>query len=201
MNKTLSLLLASSTLFLAQCASELKNSTSSSKSPAPIKYETEIKPDGSFRKNGYWVGDSLTGTPGIRISLDEQLAYFYKGQQLAGISPISTGKSGYETPIGNFAISQKSKNHKSSLYGVIVNTSTNELVNDDADSRIDKPGRGEKYIGAPMPNFMRFNGPVGMHTGQTPGYPASHGCVRLPDHMANKFFSNTRVGTKVIVNY
>ncbi len=197
MKKSLSLLFAISTLFLVQCSSGIKNP----KSTAPIKYETEIKPDGAFRKNGYWVGDSITGTAGIRISLDEQLAYFYKGEKLVGISPVSTGKSGNETPTGNFAISQKSKDHKSSLYGVIVNTSTNELVNDDADSRIDKPGSGEKYIGAPMPYYMRFNGPVGMHTGHTPGYPASHGCVRLPDHMANKFFSHSRIGTKVIVNY
>jgi lipoprotein-anchoring transpeptidase ErfK/SrfK len=50
-----------------------------------------------------------------------------------------------------------------------------------------------------MPYFMRFNGAVGMHTGYLPGYAASHGCVRMPHHMAGKFFDNVEVGTLVIV--
>ena len=51
-----------------------------------------------------------------------------------------------------------------------------------------------------MPNFMRFNGGVGMHTGFLPGYPASHGCVRMPDHMARVFFENAEIGTPVVVD-
>jgi len=141
----------------------------------------------------------MSGVARIRISTAEQLAFFYKGDQLAGISPISSGLPGWDTPKGTFRISEKDKKHNSSLYGVIVNRSTNALVNGDADSRIDKPGPGEKYVGAPMDYFMRFAGAVGMHEGHLPGYPASHGCVRLPTHMVKKFFQHARVGTLVVV--
>ena len=54
--------------------------------------------------------------------------------------------------------------------------------------------------GAPMPNFMRITpGGVGMHAGYIPGYPASHGCIRMPERMSQAFFHNVSVGTKVIV--
>ena len=49
--------------------------------------------------------------------------------------------------------------------------------------------------------FMRFNGSIGMHTGYIPGYAASHGCVRLPQHMAKTFFANAPKGTQVKVDY
>ena len=163
-------------------------------------YDTKLDNSGSFRKNGYWDGDDLKGRAQIRISLSEQLAFFYKGQQLAGVSPISSGMGGWDTPTGLFRVTQKNKDHTSSLYGVIVNRSSNALINDDADSRVDIPGPGEVFKGAPMKYFMRFNGAVGMHTGHIPGYRASHGCVRLPDHMAKKFFENAPLGTPVKVD-
>ena len=50
-----------------------------------------------------------------------------------------------------------------------------------------------------MPNFMRFNHGIGMHTGFLPGYAASHGCVRMPEQMASKFYENAEIGTPVIV--
>jgi lipoprotein-anchoring transpeptidase ErfK/SrfK len=165
-------------------------------------FDKHLNPDGSFREKGHWDGDSLTGAPRIRISIGEQRAYFYKGDQLAGMSPISTGKGGgYVTPKGSFKITEKRPKHNSTLYGVIVDTRTNEVVNKDADSRIHKPGPGQIFKGAPMDNFMRFNGAVGMHTGFNPGYPASRGCVRMPEEMARSFFVNAPVGTEVVVDY
>src|SRR5690606_21515564 len=103
------------------------------------------------------------------------------------------------TPAGTYKITQKSKDHKSSLYGVIKDRVTGQTVNDNADIRVDKPGPGQVFYNAPMPNFMRFNGAVGMHTGYLPGYAASHGCVRMPHHMSEKFFENVENGTPVIV--
>lgn len=147
----------------------------------------------------YWDGDGVSGSPLVRINLKKQKAYFYKGGTLVGISRISTGDEAHGTRAGTFKITEKSKNHKSSLYGVIKNTATGQIVNDDADSRIHKPGPGEAYHGAPMPNFMRFDGGIGMHTGFLPGYAASHGCVRMPHHMSEKFFENVSIGTPVIV--
>jgi len=146
----------------------------------------------------YWVGDGVSGSPKIRIKLSEQKAYFYKGEKLVGVSAIATGKAGYATPRGRFSISQKSPNHRSNLYGQIVDANGN-VINDDADSRKDRVPSGGKFIGASMPYFMRFTRGVGLHAGYVPGYPASHGCVRMPAHMAETFYRNISHGTPVIV--
>ncbi len=147
----------------------------------------------------YWDGDNVSGSPLIKINRQKQTASFYKGGVLVGVSKISTGKEGTGTHAGNFKISQKSKDHKSSLYGVIKDEATGQMVNDNADFRVDKVGPGQVKYHAPMPNFMRFDGGIGMHTGYLPGYAASHGCVRMPHHMSTKFFENVEVGTPVIV--
>ncbi len=147
----------------------------------------------------YWDGDGVSGAPLIKINRSKQTANFYKGGVLVGVSKISTGKEGTGTHAGNFKIVQKSKDHKSSLYGVIKDEATGQMVNDNADFRIDKVGPGQVKYHAPMPNFMRFDGGIGMHTGYLPGYAASHGCVRMPHHMSEKFFANVEVGTPVIV--
>jgi hypothetical protein len=147
----------------------------------------------------YWDGDGVTGAPMIRIHRSQQKAFFYKGGVLVGVSRISSGKEDSGTPPGSYKITQKSKDHKSSLYGVFKDQVTGETINDSVDIRTDKVPPGAVFVNAPMPNFMRFNGAIGMHTGYLPGYPASHGCVRMPHHMAEKFFENVESGTPVIV--
>lgn len=61
----------------------------------------------------------------------------------------------------------------------------------------DPKPRGTVFQGAPMPYFLRVHGGIGMHAGYLPGYPASHGCIRLPKEMALKFFEDAPVGTPV----
>lgn len=148
---------------------------------------------------GYWDGDGVTGPPKIVINRRDQSAYFYKGDKLVGVTPISTGTDGHTTPAGSFKVTQKSPDHSSSLYGVIKNRQTGEIVVADADTRKHKAGPGEVFVNAPMPYFLRFNGAIGMHAGYLPGYPASHGCVRLPDRMAKIYYDNAPHGTPVIV--
>lgn len=147
----------------------------------------------------YWDGDGVGGAPSIRISLSDQTASFYKGGQLVGVSAISTGREGFATPMGNFRILQKNKDHISSLYGNYVDARTGEIVMKDIDRKKDRMPPGCRYDGARMPYFMRFAGGVGMHEGFLPGYPASHGCIRMPGFMAEKFFANVSVGTPVAV--
>lgn len=147
----------------------------------------------------YWEGDGVKGSPMIKINRSQQKAYFYKGVTLVGISRISSGKEDTGTPQGNYKISQKNKDHKSSLYGTIKDKATGQVINDNADIRVDKILPGQVFYNAPMANFMRFNSAIGMHTGYLPGYAASHGCVRMPHHMSTKFFENVEVGTPVIV--
>jgi hypothetical protein len=154
----------------------------------------------NFDNVSYWDGDGASGPPRIRISLGQQKAYFYKGDQLVGVSIISTGREGYGTPAGNFRILQKNRDHISSIYGDYVNAATGEVMVKDIDRRKDRMPRGAKYDGARMPYFMRFTGGVGMHEGFLPGYPASHGCIRMPGFMAAAFFRNVEVGTPVHVD-
>ena len=147
----------------------------------------------------YWDGDGISGSPLIKINRRQQKAYFYKSGVLVGVSKISSGKEDKGTPAGAYKITQKSKDHKSNLYGVIKDKATGQTIKESADILIDKPLPGQVFYNAPMPNYMRFNGAVGMHTGYLPGYAASHGCVRMPHHMAEKFFENVEIGTPVIV--
>ena len=146
----------------------------------------------------YWDGDNIGGKPSVRISLSEQRAYFYKGGMLVGVSQLSTGREGLNTPTGRFSISQKDKDHVSSKYGDFVDAS-GAVIMPNVDVEKDKKPPGTKFKGAPMPFFMRIVGGVGMHAGYLPGYPASHGCIRMPEFMAENFFKSVSTGTPVTI--
>jgi lipoprotein-anchoring transpeptidase ErfK/SrfK len=148
----------------------------------------------------YWDGEGVRGAPSIKISLGEQRAYFYKGGELVGVSVISTGREGFNTPSGTFKIQQKDIDHKSSLYGDYISPG-GEVVRKDIDRGKDPQPPGTIFDGAKMPYFMRVTGGVGMHQGFLPGYPASHGCIRMPRFMAQAFFDNVSVGTPVTITH
>ena len=146
----------------------------------------------------YWDGDGVAGSPSITIDLGEQKAFFYKNNRLVGVSMISSGREGYSTPAGSFKIIQKNKDHVSNLYGDYVDGSGNVVVANVGVKRDPKPP-GALFRGAPMPYFMRIHGGVGMRAGFLPGFPASHGCIRMPERMAEIFFANVSHGTPVRV--
>jgi lipoprotein-anchoring transpeptidase ErfK/SrfK len=133
----------------------------------------------------------------IEIDLSAQKAWIVQEGQRVYETSISSGRGGFETPPGNFKITEKDPDHKSSLYGKIVGADGRVIVSD-ADSDMPIPA-GAKFQQAPMKNFLRFNGAVGMHAGKLPGYPASHGCVRLPPSKAALFFNIVEIGTPVRV--
>jgi lipoprotein-anchoring transpeptidase ErfK/SrfK len=144
----------------------------------------------------YWDGDRALGCPRIKINVEDQRAYFYKGDQIVGVSAVSTGREGYNTHPGKFRITDKDIDHVSSLYGDYVGQNGDVVVQNVEDKKDPKP-RGTVFRGAPMPYFLRLHGGIGMHAGYLPGYPASHGCIRLPAQMAIKFFEGAPVGTPV----
>ena len=146
----------------------------------------------------YWDGDASGGKPTVKISLGEQRAYFYKSGQLVGISQLSTGREGLNTPSGHFSIMQKDLNHVSSKYGDYVDAADN-VVKANVELGKDPKPPGTHFKGAPMPYFMRIVGGVGMHAGYLPGYPASHGCIRMPEFMAENFFKSVSLGTPVTI--
>ncbi|MCC6881755.1 MAG: L,D-transpeptidase [Verrucomicrobiales bacterium] len=119
--------------------------------------------------------DVLYGASGgesrVVVDLSGQRAYLYKGNQIALDTPISTGRFAGSTPLGTFKITQRVREGKmSTLYN------------------------------CPLPFWMRLDEmPVGMHIGDIPGHPASHGCIRLPKQVAQHMFDGTGSGTTVQV--
>jgi len=146
----------------------------------------------------YWDGDSVSGKPSITISLREQRAYFYKSGVLVGVSQLSTGREGLNTPYGRFSIIQKDVNHVSSLFGDYVDSAGNVVV-PNVDVTKDPKPKGAQFKGTPMPYFMRIVSGTGLHAGYLPGYPASHGCIRMPEFMAENFFKSVSLGTPVTI--
>ncbi|WP_363349197.1 L,D-transpeptidase [Methylocystis echinoides] len=112
-----------------------------------------------------------TGPVSVVVSIPEQRVHVYRNGIRIAVSTCSTGKPGHATPTGVFVVLEKDKNHHSSIY-------------DDA----------------PMPNMNRLTwSGVALHAGNLPGYPASHGCVRLPVKFSELLFGVTHIGTPVII--
>lgn len=174
-------------LLFAGCASPQKAKTVPSPTPKPV---APIE--------SYWKGEGLAGPASIVVKLAEQRAYFYRGDELAGVAKISTGRRGFETPAGSYKVTQKDRHHVSNLYGDYVDEE-GDVVKGNVDVTKDRTPDGASFRGAKMPYFLRFHGGYGMHAGRVPNYRASHGCVRLQAFMAKHFYENANVGTPVQV--
>lgn len=133
----------------------------------------------------------------VEIDLSQQTAYLIRGRRVVMQSPISSGRYGHLTGTGSFKVIEKERNHHSSIYGKIIDRYGRTVL---ADADVDmKVPAGCRFVPAPMPYFMRFHESDGMHAGYLPGYPASHGCVRMPDQLAIAFYNAVDVGTPVTV--
>jgi lipoprotein-anchoring transpeptidase ErfK/SrfK len=136
----------------------------------------------------------------IIVSLTKQRAYLMTGDEIGIDSPISSGKHGHTTPNGSFSVLEKDKDHHSNIYGDYKDSS-GRTVRGGISSQIDSAPSGTHFVGASMKWFMRLTGEgVGMHVGILPGYPASHGCIRMPEPAAAQFYAHVKVGTPVRVD-
>jgi len=146
------------------------------------------------------VGMALDpGTSGhsIVIRLDKQKAYLYKGSVIVGISPVSTGREGHDTPAGNYRVLAKDLNHRSSVYGAyLIN---GKVVQSGVDIKRDPRPPGADFLGASMPYYLQIAPTYGLHAGYLPGYPASHGCIRMPEAWARRFYYASDEGTSVVI--
>jgi lipoprotein-anchoring transpeptidase ErfK/SrfK len=107
----------------------------------------------------------------INVSIARQRVMVYDANGLFAEAPVSTGMAGHSTPMGVFSVIQKDRYHHSNIYS-----------------------------GAPMPFMQRITwGGVALHAGVLPGYPASHGCIRMPESFAVKMWGWTKMGARVIV--
>ena len=140
----------------------------------------------------------------VYISLGKQRAYLKVGDEVGIDTPISSGKNAGMTPKGRFMVVQKDPDHRSSLYGAFVNKN-DMIVRAGVSTKIDSAPSGTHFKGASMKWFMRFGETQqsqraeGMHTGILPGYPASHGCVRLPEQIAKLIYDKVSIGTPVTI--
>lgn len=108
----------------------------------------------------------------VVVSLSDQHASIYDANGFVTRTRVSTGQAGHRTPSGVFSVIGKSRWHRSNIYS-----------------------------GAPMPFMQRITwSGVAMHAGVVPGYPASHGCIRLPAGFAPQLFGMTRMGARVVVS-
>ncbi|HEX3443768.1 MAG TPA: L,D-transpeptidase family protein [Chthoniobacterales bacterium] len=137
------------------------------------------------------------GKVSVVIDLADQHAYLYAGGEQVLSAPISSGREGHNTAPGKYHIIEKDINHRSSVYGAYERNGV--IVKEDVNALKDPKPPGSYFVGAPMPYFLRIYGGVGMHQGYLPGYPASHGCIRMPGSKAQRFFAAVKVGTPVIV--
>jgi lipoprotein-anchoring transpeptidase ErfK/SrfK len=151
-------------------------------------------------KKMYW-SDKTSGETHIRIDLSDQMAYLYKGDLLMKVAPVSTGRPSHDTPTGTYHISEKDIDHKSNKYGVFVDEFTGQVVQTDVDTTKHPRPAGARFRGAAMHYFLRVNGAIGMHDGPLPGFPDSHGCIRLPRDAAKYFYDQASVGTRVTITH
>lgn len=140
----------------------------------------------------------------VVITLSSQRAQLKVGDETAIDAPVSTGRRAGWTPKGSFVIVQKDVNHRSTVYGNFVSME-GHIVRSGVNRRTDIPPSGAAFVGAPMKWFMRLGShlqdytTVGMHAGILPGYPASHGCIRMPEKVARVIFEKAKIGTPVMI--
>jgi L,D-transpeptidase catalytic domain len=134
----------------------------------------------------------------IVVRLSDQRAFLYKDEEVVGISPASTGREGYNTPRGKYRVIAKDIDHRSSLYGEYVRGG--RVIKRGVDVRKDPKPPGAVFVGAPMPYYLQIAPSYGLHAGHLPGYPASHGCIRLPNRWAKRFYYAVKVGTPVWIS-
>ena len=150
-----------------------------------------------FENLSYDLSRKPAGKVAIIVDLPDQHAYLFRGGQVVLTAPVSTGREGYDTPAGNYRVIQKDIDHRSSIYGAYVRDGM--IVRENVDVRKDPRPPDSTFVGAPMPYFLRIIGGVGLHAGYLPGYPASHGCIRMPESKAMRFFAAAKVGTPVTI--
>lgn len=138
------------------------------------------------------------GKTAIRIDLSEQRAVLLQGGVVVTEASISTGREGNATPVGNFRVIRKDIAHRSGIYGAYVDAE-GRIVKPNVDLRKDSRPPHSHYLGASMPYFVEFSPGYGLHEGHRPGYPASHGCVRLSSWKARQFYQASKIGTPVTI--
>lgn len=182
--------MAAGAALLSSCTTGPSTKVAETRAKAPVSHELPYRwtqgaaPQAhkdmvaTFGKVGLAPGQYLLvqtipagGDTRVVVDLLAQMAYVYRADKIVGASTISSAKRGMITPLGFWSILEKHKFYRS-----------------------------KKYENAPMPWMQRIDGyGIAFHGGNNPGYPASHGCIRLPMKFAEKLYTLTKIGSKVII--
>jgi len=164
-----------------------------------------------FRQSENWkklsyvnneVVNALTPeTTSIHISRTEQRGLLLYADDIVAIDfPVSTGRKGYPTPAGKFNVLSKKDQHRSNLYGNFVDIESGQILARDVSNKNDPKPEGAAFQGASMPKWIRLtNSGIGLHIGVVPGYPASHGCIRVPSAIMPQIYAKTAINTPVVI--
>lgn len=195
------LALASAVLLLPSC--ESLQSPKSKQSVAWAGQHAAFRTSDGWKKTSFVneevVGKLNTGNTSLQIVLSEQRGLLlHENRDVAIDFPISSGRKRFPTKPGSYTVIDKKRNHSSNLYGKYVDTATGDVINSDVDTSVDPMPEGANYVGAPMPYFLRLtNAGLGLHVGIVPGYPASHGCVRVPKKIMPQIYGLVPRGASV----
>jgi lipoprotein-anchoring transpeptidase ErfK/SrfK len=167
-----------------------------------FKAEKDYPKTSKVWKNEELLAKTNESNSHIVISIEKQRGFFMNGEDIVMDYPVSTGKPSRPTPPGDYKILEKQIDKASTSFGKIVDAK-GDVVLGEADSRTDaaKIPEGGKFVGAPMPYWMRLTWDgVGHHIGNVPRYPASHACVRGPRGVIPIIYGKVKVGTPVSVH-
>jgi lipoprotein-anchoring transpeptidase ErfK/SrfK len=197
-------LLCAAAMAVSGCATLQMQDPKARQSAKHREQHASFRAQEGWRKLTYRHADLLTKATAenstVEISLKEQRGLLLVDGGVAMDFPVATGKASHPTPKGAYKIIEKKEDHKSSLYGRIV-SSEGQTVVSDADSRDHSVPQGGRFVGAPMPYWMRLTPTgVGMHVGYVPGRPASHGCIRLKRDVAVQLFDILDLGSPVAID-
>ncbi|MFD0894179.1 L,D-transpeptidase [Luteolibacter ambystomatis] len=131
----------------------------------------------------------------VKVSLSKQVAYVMEGNDPLLVMPVSVGAPGTSTPSGSFTIYNKEQFHRANTHGYAY--SGNQVKQ----TFLAKKPAGWSFKGTPMPYWCEFKANYGFHTGWLKHHPCTHGCIRMHENLAPKFFRLVKVGTPVNISY
>lgn len=131
----------------------------------------------------------------VKVSLSKQKVYVMEGSELLLAMPVSVGAPGSSTPTGSFTIFNKEHKHRANTHGYAY--SGNQIKQ----TFLAKKPAGWSFKGTPMPYWCEFKPNYGFHTGWIKHTPCTHGCIRMHENLAPKFFRLVKVGTPVNIAY
>lgn len=207
---TLHLAAVASALLLANCATKTTPPATTDASgkfvnPYPPGTYEHFTAEPTYPKTySVWKNEELLAktnaeNSSLRILTGKQRGLLMNGEDIVMDYPICSGRNGYETPKGEYKISEKVVDKRSNRYGRIY-ASDGDCVESDADILKDKVPEGGRFEGAAMRYWMRLtNDGIGHHIGPVKRYRASHGCVRGPASAVPIVHNKVKLGTKVVV--